>query len=393
MSNCGLGEGPLKDVRVLDFSTLLPGPYATMLLADMGAEVLRVESPDRPDLVRAMRPQCRVDDEPLAFSHLHLNRNKGSIALDLKRPAAVEAIKRLVVKTDVVVEQFRPGVMARLGLDYQTLAAINPRLIYCAITGYGQTGPHRHKAGHDINYLALSGIAGYSGTPDTGPVLSGVQIADIAGGSHQAVMAIQAALLERHQTGQGRYLDISMTDCAFALNALFGAGAVATGQAPAYGETLLNGGSMYGYYRTSDDRYLSVGSIEPQFARVFFEQLGHPEWLVQAGDPSRQRLLRQQIAEVIAEQPLAVWQQRFADIDACVEPVLTLAEVADSALMQERQMVLALENGDGPPIRQIAPPIKWSQRPATLPSALGADTARVLSDLGYGPDEIRAITG
>lgn len=386
-------EGPLQGLKVLDFSTLLPGPYATLLLADMGAEVLRVESPSRPDLVRTMQPQCIVDGESVSYSHLHLNRNKASIALDLKRPAAVAVIKRLVAEYDVLIEQFRPGVMKKLGLDYPTLAAINPRLIYCAITGYGQDGPHRDKAGHDINYLARSGIASYSGTGETGPVLPGVQIADIAGGSHQAVMAIQAAIIQRLHSGLGRFIDVSMTDCAFALNTLFGPGALATGQSPDYGNTLLNGGSMYGYYRTADDRYLSVGGIEPQFARAFFERLGHPEWLALAGDASQQHQLRALIGQVIAREPLHTWQQCFADSDACVEPVLSVCEAAESDLMQQRQMVLTLDNGDGPPIRQIAPPVKWAGVAFRQPSPQGADTQRLLRELGYGPDKIRVITG
>lgn len=199
---------PLAGLKILDFTTLLPGPYATQLLADMGAEVLRVESPTRPDLVKLMPPfvgdkSCRV-----SAAHATLNRNKQSISIDLKHEDAKEIIHKLVREYDVVIEQFRPGVMQRLGLDYNSLKKIQQKLIYCSITGYGQTGPLKDRAGHDINYLALSGLASFSGRKETGPVLSGTQIADIAGGSHHAVMAIMAAHIQRMTTNEGQYLDI-----------------------------------------------------------------------------------------------------------------------------------------------------------------------------------------
>jgi alpha-methylacyl-CoA racemase len=183
---------PLQGLRVLDFSSLLPGPYASMMLADMGAEILRVQSPTHPDLLSTVAPFFVDGDQQQSYAYLTINRNKRSIALDLKKPECVEVVKKLVGQYDIVLEQFRPGVMQKLGLDYDTLKAINPGLIYCSITGYGQTGPYKDKAGHDINYLALSGLASYG---ETGPVLSGTQIADIAGGSNQAVISILAAVL------------------------------------------------------------------------------------------------------------------------------------------------------------------------------------------------------
>ncbi|MFT7111188.1 MAG: alpha-methylacyl-CoA racemase, partial [Psychrobacter glaciei] len=214
-------DQPLSSLKVLDFSTLLPGPYATLMMADMGAQVLRIESPTRPDLVRALPP---MDISGHSAAHSYLNRNKKAMALDLKNPEALGIIHALIAEYDVVVEQFRPGVMARLGLDYPSLKKINPKLIYCSITGYGQTGPLKDRAGHDINYLALSGIADYSRRKNQKPVPQAVQIADIAGGSHHAVMGVLAAVIQRSQTGEGQHLDISMTDCAFSLNAMFASG-------------------------------------------------------------------------------------------------------------------------------------------------------------------------
>jgi alpha-methylacyl-CoA racemase len=205
---------------VLDFSTLLPGPFASLLLADMGAEVLRIESPTRMDLLRVLPPH----DRGVSASHAYLNRNKRSLALDLKQPEALEIVRQLVAEYDIVLEQFRPGVMERLGLGYEALKAINPKLIYVSITGYGQTGPYKDRAGHDINYLALSGVASYTGRQDSGPVPLGVQLADVGGGSLHAVVGLLAAVIARQHSGLGQYLDVSMTDCAFSLNAMAGAG-------------------------------------------------------------------------------------------------------------------------------------------------------------------------
>ena len=192
-------NSPLKGLKILDLSTLLPGPYATMLLADLGAEVLRVESVSRPDLVRNMSPQ--VDGQSAAFSYL--NRGKDSIALNLKHPEASKLIHKLIAEYDILIEQFRPGVMARLGLDYDRLKATNSALIYCSVTGYGQNGPYRDKAGHDLNYLAMSGAASHMGRLNTGPTPMGLQVADVAAGSHPAVISILAAVIGRHSSGEG----------------------------------------------------------------------------------------------------------------------------------------------------------------------------------------------
>ena len=192
-------QGPLVSLKVLDFSTLLPGPFASLLLADMGAQVLRVESPSRPDLLRQLPPH----DRGTSASHAYLNRNKRSLALDLKQPAAIEVIKRLVLDYDIVIEQFRPGVMDRLGIGYDVLKLLNPRLIYVAITGYGQTGPYRERAGHDINYLALSGLASHTGRKDGGPLPLGFQAADVAGGSLHGVVGLLAAVIARQHSGLG----------------------------------------------------------------------------------------------------------------------------------------------------------------------------------------------
>ncbi len=276
-------NGPLASLKILDFSTLLPGPFASLLLADMGAQVLRVESPTRMDLVRVLPPHV----DGTSASHAYLNRNKRCIALDLKQAEAVEVVKQLVQEYDIVLEQFRPGVMDKLGVGYEALKAINPKLIYVSITGYGQTGPLRDRAGHDINYLALAGVASYTGRRETGPLPLGVQLADIGGGSLHGVMGLLAAVIHRQQTGEGQQVDVSMTDCAFSLHGMAGAGYLAAGVEPEMEGLALNGGSFYDYYRTRDGRWFSVGSLEPQFMQQFCAAIGRPELAARGCRPNR----------------------------------------------------------------------------------------------------------
>lgn len=384
-------DAPLKALKVLDFSTLFPGPYATQLLGDMGADVLRVEAPARPDMLRMLPPT--IDGESAA--HLTINRNKRSMGLNLKSRAGQAVVYRLVEEYDVLVEGFRPGVMDKLGLGYARLAGINPRLIYCSITGYGQTGPLKDRAGHDINYLALSGLASYSGTSDTGPTLSGLQVADAAGGSHHAVMGILAAVIERQRTGKGRHLDIALSDCALALNCIFGANFMASGKPPGLGAELLNGGSFYGYYRTRDDRYLAVGSLEPQFAQAFFQAIDHPEWLPRGADlePAAVKKLREDIAGVIAAHELEHWQGVFSAIDACVEPVLDLSEARRHPHFIERGMFTTSRGPEGTATEQIAAPLRFHDERITPQAGarLGQHTEEVLQSLGYDEDAIAEL--
>lgn len=231
--------GALSGLKILDFSTLLPGPLATMHLADMGAEVLRVTSGTRADLVQTMPPY--VPGMNISATAAQIGRNKKVITLNLKDSRAVQIIKELIREYDIVLEQFRPGVMKKLGLDYETLSAINPGIIYCSLTGYGQDGPMAVKAGHDINYLSLSGMMSYAGRKKDGPSLMGIQIADIASGTNNTIISILAAVIYRNNTGRGQYLDVSMTDGVFALNAMSGPGVLATGENPKREGELLNG--------------------------------------------------------------------------------------------------------------------------------------------------------
>jgi len=385
-------QGPLSSLKVLDFSTLLPGPFASLLLADMGAEVLRIESPTRLDLLRVMPPL----DQGVSASHAYLNRNKRSLALDLKRPEAVEVVKRLVVEHDIVLEQFRPGVMDRLGLGYEALKAINPKLIYVAITGYGQTGPYRERAGHDINYLALAGLASHMGRKDSGPLPLSFQIADIAGGSLHGVIGLLAAVIARQQTGLGQFVDISMTDCVFSLNALAGAGALAAGVEPQPEAHMLNGGSFYDHYRSREGRWFSVGSLEPAFMQALCEALGRPE-LARHGLPSQpadQTALKHELKIEFERRSFNELEGLFAGIDACVEPVLSFFEALQHPQLQARQVVTQVPRGDGTSQPQMACPVKFSTglpEPRHIGVSVGLHNDQVLKEAGFSEQDIGAL--
>jgi len=381
----------LENLKILDFTTLVPGPFATMMLADMGAEVLRVESPNRPDIVRAMGPYS----DGTSTGHGTLNRNKRSVGLDLKKPEAVAIAKLLVGQYDIIIEQFRPGVMDRLGLGYQQLCQINPNLIYCSITGYGQTGPNRNRAGHDNNYLSLSGLNGYSGRPGERTPIMGAPIADLAGGSLHAVIGILAAVNQRHISGEGQYVDISMTDAMFSMNSLFGASYLAAGVEPTPGSTHLGGGSFYDYYLTADNRYLSIGSLEPQFFQALCATLGDNSLLALGNveSPETQKLLKQKLDEIIVQKSLAEWVKIFEKTEACVEPVLTFSEACASEQITSRELLVDVKTYDHGTQQQIGNPIKMSKsvpRYDSIGSPVGLHNKEVLQELGLDETTIQA---
>ena len=382
----------LANLKILDFTTLVPGPFATMMLADMGAEVLRIESPTRPDLLRNMPPFA----DGQSTAHGTLNRNKRSIALDLKNPEAVAIAKRLVEDYDIVIEQFRPGVMQRLGLGYEQLHKINPKLIYCSVTGYGQTGPYRNRAGHDNNYLSISGLNGYSGRGGDRTPIMGMPVADIAGGSLHAVIGILAAVNQRHISGEGQQIDISMTDAMFSLNALFGSTYLSAGVEPTSGSMSLNGGSFYDYYKTSDNRYLSIGSLEPQFFQVLCQTLGDDELLTLANqqDSETQKALRAKLDTIIATKTLAQWREIFKDREACVEPVLTFAEACEYQDSAQREMIVDVKTPNGGSQRQVGSALKLSKSApeyGVSGGAIGQHSSEILADLGFDKDAIATL--
>jgi len=366
-----------------------------MLLADLGADVVRVEAPDRPDMARFLPPL----DGDISAWHGVLNRNKRSIALDLKKPAAVEVVKRLVAADgggyDIVLEQFRPGVMERLGIGHEVLSAVNPGLITCAITGYGQTGPYRQRAGHDNNFVALSGILSHSGRQGQGPPPLGAQIADI-GGSFGAITGVLTAVIQRHVTGQGQMVDISMLDMAIAWQAHAISQYLVGGEIPKPESWALNGGSFYDTYDTEDGRYLTIASLEPKFWQGFCEAINRPDLLAQGMDQSlaNQQRLKAEIAREIGKRPFAHWVSLFAARDVCVEPVLTVPEMLAHPQVQARDMVVAVPKPDGGVQRQIANPIKFSEGEAEyrwVGTAVGQHTAEILQEAGYTHERIEEL--
>lgn len=369
----------LKGLKVLDFSGLLPAPFGTRILADMGATVLRVEAPTRPDMIRVMPP---FDDQGLSAAHGSLNRNKSSIVVDLKTPEGIEIIKKLVEEYDIVVEQFRPSVMSRLGIGYEQLKAINPRLIYCAVTGYGQEGVYKNRAGHDLNYLAIAGILDYTGRKASGPVPLPIQAADITGGLY-AVTGILAAVIHRQNTGEGQFVDVSLTDAAFSLQALTAPPALMANHQPKPETDTLNGGTFYDCYQTADGRYLSIGGLEPQFFMAFANAIGRPDLIPFSirHDEEAVTFVKTAIREAIIQKTFNEWIAIFTPIEACVEPVLSFAEACEHPQLLSRDMLVDVPTPNGKTQRQIATPIIFSATPNQYQlsgTALGSDTKEVL---------------
>ena len=312
---------PLKGIRVLDFSTLLPGPLATLILAEAGAEVIKIERPGRGDEMRAYSP--RFGDDSVNFALL--NRGKRSIAIDLKAADAIDTLKPLIESADVVVEQFRPGVMDRLGLGYEALRTVNPRIVYCAITGYGQHGPRAQVAAHDLNYVAESGMLSLTKGADGAPVLPAALVADIAGGTYPAVINILLALRERDRTGVGCRLDIAMADNLFTLMYWGVGNGLAAGQWPQSGRDLVTGGSpRYNIYRTRDGRFLAAAPLEQKFWETFCELLDVPHAL--RDDERNPVATRAAVAECVEAHTAGALRALFQGHDVCCAIATTLED-------------------------------------------------------------------
>jgi crotonobetainyl-CoA:carnitine CoA-transferase CaiB-like acyl-CoA transferase len=382
--------GPLQGIKILDFTTLLPGPYATMMLADMGAEVLRVVSGTRLDLTTLLPPF--IGKENISAILAYLGRGKKSLTLNLKDLRAVTIVHQLLEEYDIVIEQFRPGVMAKFGLDYPALKERHPGLIYCSLTGYGQTGPMADRAGHDINYLARSGLMAYSGRKETGPGLTGMQIADIAAGSNNSVIGILAAVIHRQQTGEGQYIDVAMTDGVLAFNAMVGAAYLAEGRELEREGHLLNGGSLYDFYETGDGRYLSFGGLEPQFFAAFCRAIDRPDLIPGTVVTADLPQVKKEVREILKTKTREEWGEIFKNYDACLEPVLSLAEALSDPQSRERGSVVELPLPGGGAVKQLAHPIKYSEtapeyRHIGVPA--GTHTFEILKKLGYTEDAFR----
>jgi alpha-methylacyl-CoA racemase len=383
--------GPLHGMKILDFTTLLPGPFATLALADMGAEVICIKAPGRAEVDELMGMEPVGGLGPIGA---WLGRGKRSIHLNLKHPESLQVIRRLLTTHDILVEQFRPGVMARLGLGWDDLRQDFPNLIYCSLTGYGQDGPMADRAGHDINYLSRSGLMGHSGRRDQGPVLAGMQIADVASGSYGVVIAVLAAVVHRMQTGQGQHLDVSMTDGSVVFNAMAAACYLSGGQDAGRESWQLNGGSIYDFYECADGGYISFGGLEPKFSAAFFEAVGLPQLAEGGVSLQDQQQAKALVAERIKEKTRDEWSQVFKRVDACVEPVLGLAEALESDLAKARGWVQEIKKPDGDAERQLGLPLRFSATPpeyGTAGEPAGTHTKLIMAEAGYSPAEIHQL--
>jgi alpha-methylacyl-CoA racemase len=380
---------PLDGLQVVDLSRLLPGPYLTMTLADLGADVIKVEPLGGGDWVRWVPPV----KSGMSAQFMALNRGKRSVCLNLKKPQGVEVIKRLVATADAVVESFRPGVMDRLGLGYEVLRAINPALVYVAITGYGQTGPMRSKAGHDLNYTALSGALALTGDSDGPPVMPGFQLADVAGGGLFGAVALLAGIHECRKTGRGRFIDLSLTEGAMAFNVLTMASHLATGDALGRGTDRLGGGAAcYQVYETADGRHISLAALEPKFFMAFCDAIGRTEWKSRhMGDDDA---LKVDLAALFRTKTRDEWTRELAEFDVCVEPVLELHEVGDHPQHVARNVFFELQqSGDQPPVRMMRSPILDAEQTAHIGPApgMGQHTVDVLEGAGFTETEIAEL--
>ncbi len=399
---------PLEGIKVLDLSRLLPGGFCSLLLADFGADVLKVEDMGMGDYIRLSPPYIDGADESAKSAlFLALNRNKRSIRLDLKHERGREALLALVREYDVVLESFRPGVLERLGVGYERMREVNPGIVYCAISGYGQIGPKREASGHDMNYLGLVGLLGLTGERGGEPVQAAGQIADVGGGSLMGAFGILAALRERDGaparegrlaepgSGEGQIVDVSMADGALSWLAMVAAGYFAGGAVPHRGDLPLAGSLIcYRPYECADG-WVTLGALEPKFWQAFCRGVGRED-LIEQQFQAPGSDAHAQVQAIFRERPRSEWEAFAREHDCCLEPVLDLDEALDCELVRAREMVVEIDQpGTERPVRQLGIPVKLARTPgehARLPGpALGEHTEVALSEAGYSAEQVAEL--
>jgi len=387
----------LEGIKVLDLTRLAPGPYCTQILADLGADVIKVEEHGpltgrRAEQARGTRPQ-EMKGMVETFSPFNaVNRNKRSIALNLKTDEARRIFHKLAETADVMVEEFRPGVTKRLGIDYDTLKQINGGLIYCAITGYGQDGPYRDLVGHDINYISHAGALGFLGLPDTGPVIPANLLADYAGGGMHGAIGVMAALLAREKTGKGQFVDIAMTDGVVSLMGHILSWHFESGVVPERGDHPLTGGwGHYNVYETKDGKYISVGSVEPWFYANLCRTVGREDLIPHQFSEDKREEIRDHMRQAFRTKTRDEWFELLTATDICVGKVYAFDELASDPQLQHRKMIVDVDHPTAGKVRQVGISVKLSDTPGSirrLAPLPGEHTEEVLKEAGFGKEEI-----
>jgi len=391
-----MAQPPLAGIKVLDLTKLAPGPFCTMILGDLGADVIKIEEPGPPTGRRAEQAGKAGTEGPgAAFSGSPfnaLNRNKKSIGLNLKSGPGKEVFRRMVQRADVLVQEYRPGVAERLGIGYEQLLIRNDRLIYCAITGYGQDGPYRNLVGHDLNYIATAGVLSILGRAGQLPTIPHNLIADYAGGGMHAAIGILAALVARTQTGRGQYVDIAMMDGSMALMAQSFASFFANGRLPARGETPLDGAiPNYNLYETKDGKIITIGAIEPWFFANLCRALGREDLVEHEYNSARRTEIQESFRSIFRTKTRDEWFEILSRTDVCVGKMNTLDEVEADPQVQARKMIVELDTSEGRKVKQVGISVKLSETPGSIRSlapTLGQHTEEIMHGLGYSDAQI-----